>query len=304
MRQATTDDINSIKFILNSYSKKEDLIEAQLKKFYVTDEFMREFGEHVSDKAFSSSPSLTYGMIKAYPDKFHMGYWVESHSMSLEPLMHDEFVKNLVGDRLEGILLLIRSELLTPQLFDKYFNNEKISQSTKAALLNSATFKLDDDLLFNNRDVLESEIFTSNKQKSWNKELIERIFRNRKLCMRFFINGLLKTNDLGFVIRMLNDDTLEFTQSGETWDSELIAALNYIPQKHYAKLIDKIEKYNSNALSYGVIQHLLETNDFLDEEFILERLNVFGNPAISGKTATYARARDYRRVLLALKLNQ
>jgi hypothetical protein len=303
MRQVTKDDINSIKFILNSYADKKKLIEMQLQKYYINEEFMIEFGEYVPSDVFSKSVGLSYQMIKSYPDKFAIDQWMWIKDKSLEPLLHDEFLSTLTDQQLEDILVNTSSKNFTPEIFDKYFNSSRVSDRVKSIIINLVADSLSDEVLMKNVSMLDYSVFEDSDRK-WSKELIESLFRNRKLDMRFFISGLLKSDDLGFVIRMVNDSSLEFVVNQQTFDREIIAMLNYLPQKHYLVLFDKIKTYASNALTYNVLSHLLETNDFLEEEFFLENIDIFKNLSISGKVATYARSRDYRQLLLLLKLNQ
>jgi hypothetical protein len=303
MRQVTKDDINSIKFILNSYADKKKLIEMQLQKYYINEEFMIEFGEYVPSDVFSKSVGLSYRMIKSYPDKFAIDQWMWIKDKSLEPLLHDDFLSTLTDQQLEDILVNTSSKNFTHEIFDKYFNSSRISDRVKSIIINLVADSLSDEVLMKNVSMLDYSVFEDSDRK-WSKELIESLFRNRKLDMRFFISGLLKSDDLGFVIRMVNDSSLEFVVNQQTFDREIIAMLNYLPQKHYLVLFDKIKTYASNALTYNVLSHLLETNDFLEEEFFLENIDIFKNLSISGKVATYARSRDYRQLLLLLKLNQ
>jgi hypothetical protein len=303
MKDLTSTEIESIKFIMNSYSEKSKLIDIQLKKYNLNTDFMREFGQYISQESFSSSPGLTYELIKSYSELFDKDIWLNSPTKSLDPLRYDEFLDIIGEENIEKILLNINASQLSEDIFLKYFNNTNVSTDAKKKLINSTNFTLTPEFIIENAEYITEKIFTNVRNKvKWDRHLVEGVFNNKELTMLFFINALLMIDDLGFIKRMLEENSLKFAVTGGTFDSELKSFITFLPDSYMGPLFDKITQYSKNALSYNVLEHLLDMKDFLTEEFLLEYIQPFKDNALQGKLASYARERDYRAILLNLKI--
>lgn len=75
-----------------------------------------------------------------------------------------------------------------------------------------------------------------------------------------------------------------------------------IPSDYYFAIFRVVGKYSPNAISYEVLDRILDINESLPEEFLLENANYFVRNGLTGKLAGYARRNEYNGVLVLLSL--
>jgi len=302
---ATESDIESIKFILRNYvdfEKKQDLLDIQCKKYKINSDFVREFQEFIKKEAFSTSPGLSYDVIKQFPNLFDINIWINSKEKSLEPLLDDEFSQKLSSDEIGNSIKLSNPTLITEDIFNKFFND--ISEEYKEILVNRSTLAANSGFLEKYSAYVNEEIFKNLKIRiDWTNALIENILTNKSLTFKFLITALSQSDDLAFIKRMLTSTDLTFKPSGGTLDQEMKILINRLPEDYLEALFSCAQKENANALSYEVLQHVLKMNDELTEQFILDYINQFKEVGMIPELASYARYRDYRAVLLNLHLS-
>jgi len=282
-------------------STRKTLIENQCAKYKITSDFVREFKEYITKQSFSTSPELTSEMILAYDDLYDYNSWKNNKNKTLQPLLDDAFVQKYVGtDSIEDIILSTETTALTTEIFTKYF--EKLGANVKSLIINSSQLT-NEELIRKYPDLVNEKIFSNKHVKfEWTNSLIEYILQNKQLTSRFLINILSKTKDFGFMEEMLNKD-FNYTQSGGTFDEELKNFLFNLPADYYGLIFDVLSKHSPNALTYAVLERVLEYNDFLSEQFLIENVEHFNRAGLFGKIAEYARRNEYKALMVMLRLS-
>jgi hypothetical protein len=299
LKEISSSEIETLKYMLSLYySKKEELISMQCKRYIITDLFMLEFFEYVTKESFSTSPGLKYSLIDKYKELFDLQLWINNKEKSLEPLLHSDF--NMGPESLNKIFETVNPINITKEIYEKY--KGILTKESKEKIVNESSIT-DEELIKNNYDSLNEKIFKNKKINiKWTNSLIEDIFNNKLLTVKFVIAALYDNNDFGFIKRMLTTD-FRYNQNGETFDTELKNFINKISENYIGYLFDLLKKYSPNALSYTILNYVLTMKDFLDEQFLLENVPLFLGSGLSGELAKYARSRDYMSVLIVLKLN-
>jgi len=303
IKEPTRSDIEAIKLVMRAYEDKKNLINLQAKKYSINDLFVEEFEQYLTKESFSGSPALKFAMIKKYKEFFDFEVWAQNKEKSLEPLLFDEFVDeySVKGEELDKVISNTNPENFTKVVFDKYFSS--LGYETKKFVINFTALSGDPQFLTENAELITSDIFKNRKVKiDWTNDLIEKIFTNKTLTVRFLINTLYQSKDLAFIRRMLTTP-FNYKDSGETFDVDLKNIIIKLSENYMKELFDIVRAHNKNALSYEVMSFILKVKDDLEEDFLVENVDLFIENGLMGDLATYARSRDYRSVMIVLKLN-
>jgi hypothetical protein len=303
IKEATRSDIEAIKLIMRAYENKQNLIDLQAKKYRMNDLFIQEFEGFINKENFSSSPGLKYEFIKKYDEFFDYEIWLKGSEKSLEPLLHDEFIEEYAvkDERLDEVVSSTNHENYTREVFEKHLKN--VGYETRKLIINKSPLAAEADFLIENAELLTQDIFKNRKAKiEWTNDLIEKIFINKTLTARFVVNALYQSKDLAFIRRMLTTD-FNYKDSGETFDTEMKNMINKLTETYLPPLFDLVRKYDKNALTYDVVSYLLNMKDDLEEDFLLENIDIFIENGLQGSLATYARIREYRSIMVVLKLS-
>jgi hypothetical protein len=303
VKTITQSEINTLKYMFGTFpeSTRKTLIENQCAKYKITTDFVREFKEYITKQSFSTSPELTSEMIFAHNDLFDYNVWKNNKNKTLQPLLDDTFVEKYVGtDSIEDIILLTEHSALTVEMFNKYF--EKLGNNVKSLAVNSSQLTTE-ELVRTYPDLVNEKIFSNKHVKfEWTNSLIEHILNNKQLNTKFLISILSKTKDFGFMEEMLNRD-FNYVQSGGTFDEELKTFLFNLPADYYGLIFDVVAKNSPNALTYSVLERVLDFNDFLSEQFLIENVEHFNRAGLFGKLAEYARRNEYKALMVMLRLS-
>jgi len=299
----TQSEIDTLKYMFGTFpeSTRKTLIENQCAKYKLTPDFIREFKEYISKKDFTTSLELSYDMIKMFEDMFDVETWIGHVDKSLEPLMHDDFIEKHLKERdLNHIIAYSNAKSITKEVFEKHFEN--LSNDVKAFIIN-ASHITDEGLIRKYPGMVDEDAFKNKSMKvEWTNSLIEYVLTNKKLTVKVLISALRKTKDFGFMKRML-ETKFDYAQSAETYDDLLKEFIFTIPEIYYPRLFELLDEFSSNAITYDVLMALLITNQFLEEKFLIDNLTHFKRNGLTGKFAEYARANDYKSVMVALKLS-
>jgi hypothetical protein len=302
IKEITQSEIETLKYMFKTFpeSTRKTLIENQCQKYKLTDEFIVEFKEYITNVDFSRSPDLDYSTIQKHDTIFDINAWNSNPERSLEPMLHDEFVgKYLGGTDIDSVLLGVKPSQITNDIFQKYF--KQLGNDARSFFLNSSRITSEAFLREFPEDINE-EIFRNKYAKiEWSNDLIEYILSNKTLTVKFLVSILQQTKDIGFVRRMLTSD-FDYKQTGETFDTDLKNFLFNIHQDLFPVIFEKLELYSPNAITYSLLERMLEVNSFLEESFLTQNAEHFIRNGLTGKLAQYARRNEYESVLLVLKL--
>jgi len=311
LKNPTSTEIEAIKLVMRAYDDKredivtlrENLITLQAKRFSLNELFIEEFETYITKETFSNSKSLEYTIIKKYSHLFDFEIWLKNNEKSLAPLLYEEFITTYGIDStvLNLIINATSPEYFTEEIINKYFSNLELEAKRK--LLNSSPLIANPNFLIENSETLTVDIFKNKRAKiSWTNNLLEQIFTSKKtLTVRFLIMGLYQSKDLAFIRRMLNTP-FNYINSGETFDVDLKNVILKFSENYMGELFDVIRNYNKNALTYEVMSFLLKMKDHLDENFLMENTELFMNNGLSGELAKYARQREYKSLMILLRL--
>jgi hypothetical protein len=302
VKEITQSEIETLKYMFSTFpeSTRKTLIENQCQKYRINDNFIREFKDYIDTKSFSYSPELSYETIKRHTGLFDISYWLSNPDKSLEPMLHDDFVgEYLGGTDIDSVLLGVKPSQITNDIFQKYF--KQLGNDARSFFLNSSRITSEAFLREFPEDVNE-EIFKNKYAKiEWSNDLIEYVLSNKTLTVKFLVSILQQTKDIGFVRRMLTTD-FNYKQTGETFDTELKNFLFNIHQDLFPVIFEKLELYSPNAITYSLLERMLEVNSFLEESFLTQNAEHFIRNGLTGKLAQYARRNEYESLLLVLKL--
>lgn len=297
-KEVTASDIEAIKYLFYM-DKNQPIIKIQCEKYKLTKDFVNQFKNEITKEMFSASPLLSYELIKRYPDLFDLNIWVENLNKSAEPLLHKDFVDLYGKDLLREALLKIDYSLIPKEVFEDFYS--VLTAEDISTIINKASF-LDENFIVKHANDLTSSIFKNRNVKfKWSNSLIEKILENKLLTVRFLINILEKSEDPGFIKRMLTQK-FSYKVSGETFDSELKVFINKIHDDYMVSLFDLLKKYSPNALSQDVLIYTLEFKSFLSEEFIIDNATKFIENGLKGKLTSYAREKGYDSTMVLLRL--
>jgi hypothetical protein len=299
----TESEISTLKYMFQTFpeSTRKTLIENQCSKYKITAAFVREFKEYITKDSFSKSPELSYDVISAFPDLYDYKVWMENTEKSLEPLMHDGFVDAYVPSKdVNPVMLGTNAKNINLEVFEKHF--KILNDDVKTYVVNNSKIT-SEELVRKHPDLVDITIFSNrNVPIKWTNPLIEYVLQNKRLTVGFLIAILSQTNDFGFMKRMLETD-FDYVKSGETFDNELKNFLMNVPYGYYPLVFDRVLANSPNALTYDVLKRILDVNDSLTEEFLIENLDVFKRSGLVGRLAEYARANEYKGLMVALKLS-
>lgn len=301
-KEITRSEIETMKYMFSTFpeSTRKTLVSNQCQKYKLTDEFVSEFREYITSVDFSTSPELDYRTLANHKELFDIDAWLSNSTKSLEPMLHEEFVgEYLVGKDIDSVLLGVKPSQITTEVFEAYFG--RLSDKARSFFLNSSRVTSEELVRKHPSDVSE-EIFKNKFVKiDWSNALIEHILTNKKLTVRFLVSALSQTKDLGFIKRMLTTE-LDYADSNDTFDMELKGFLMGIHQDYFQLVFSLLEKHSPNAITYSVLERMLEINNFLDEDFLVQNAEHFLRNGMLSQLAQYARRNDYNALLLVLRL--
>jgi hypothetical protein len=302
-------DISSLRFMLGTFrgeklqEQRKMMVATACSKYKLTYSFVQEFIDYITPDSFSTSPDLTYEMIKSFSNLFNAELWVgkDVNEKSLEPLHHSEFIKTYGEEIIEKAFRTVHLEKVTKEIFNQF--KDKLTDETKKYVINGCNFVKEEDII-DYIDYIDYKFVNSRNVKiNFSNSLIEKIIENKQLTMRLLISLLSKSNDIEFVANILKKN-LNIVESGDTFDSELNAFVLRLPEENMGFLFDLLVRYNKNSLSYSMLSRLLTVKDFLSEEFLLQYIDIFKDNAVIEEVIKYARFKEYNNILLALKLTE
>lgn len=296
-------DIKAIKLILNAYEDKENLISMQCKKYKLTMEFVQEFGRYLTKEAFSTSPELSFELISMYEDEyFDMDFWIESQEKSLEPLLVPVFV-NALGDKLDEAIKNTNPMRVSKEIFENF--KDVIPYDTKVQIINNSKIIEDEEFLIDNADYLTADVFKNrNLDIEWTEDLIEKIFANKVLTIRFVLSALTNIKNIFFIEKVLKDTSFKYEPTNETFNVELKNFINRISENQIGYLFDILRTNNPAAFTYDLLGYILNMKNYLTEDFLIENSDLFLKNALFDELVKYARFKDYMDLLVLLKLNE
>jgi hypothetical protein len=302
IKEITQSEIETLKYMFSTFpeSTRKTLIENQCQKYVLTDDFIREFKDYIQSVNFSKSPELLYSMIQKHKDIFDINAWLSYPDRSLEPMLHDEFVTEyLAKDNIDMVLMTTRAAQITKEVFQKYFLT--LGSDARSYLLNSSKITSEEFLKQYIEDIDENIFKNKYIKIDWSNTLIEHILSNKTLTVKFLVNILMQTKDIGFIKRML-ESNFNYKQTGETFDNDLKNFLFNIHQDYFPLVFKRLEEHSPNAITYSVLERMLEINNFIEEEFLIQNVEHFIRNGLTPKLAQYARKNEYESLLLVLKL--
>ncbi len=283
--------------------QRKMMVATACSKYKLTYSFVQEFIDYITPEAFSTSPDLTYEIIKSFNNLFNLDFWIgkDTNEKSLEPLKHNEFIKTYGEGTIEKAFRTVHLDKVTKEEFNHF--KDKLSDDTKKHVVNGCSFVKEEDII-DYIDYIDYKFVNSRNIKiKFSNALIEKIIENKQLTMRLLISLLSKSNDIEFVANILKKN-LNIVESGDTFDSELNAFVLRLPEENMGFLFDLLVRYNKNSLSYSMLSRLLTVKDFLSEEFLLQYIDIFKDNAVIEEVIKYARFKEYNNILLALKLTE
>jgi hypothetical protein len=303
-KEITSREIETLKYMFKTFPEgtRKTLIENQCTKYTITAEFVNEFLPYITKESFSISPELKYSLIKLFPQMFDYTSWKANKLKNLEPLLNEEFVESFAStnEEIESILLSTNASNITKEIYEKYF--EKLSDNVKAYFVNNSMIT-SEEMVRKYPSVVNEEIF-KNKHANieWSNSLIDYILINKKLTVKFLFLLLSQTKDLGFVSSVLNRE-LDILETGETFDSELKHFLFSLHTSNFQRVFQLLNEYSPNAISYSVLERVLDLNDFLSENFLIENIEHFKRHNLTNKVGQYARKNEYEALMVLLRLS-
>jgi DNA integrity scanning protein DisA with diadenylate cyclase activity len=303
VREVKQSDIQAIKFILDAYEDKENLINMQCKKYKLTIEFIQEFGRHITKEAFSKSPDLSFELISLYEDEyFDLESWIESKEKSLDPLLNPIFLESL-GDKAEDAIKNTDPIRITKEIFKQF--KDIISYDIREKIINIGAVATDEEFLIDHAEYLTSDIFKNrNINIKWTEDLIEKIFANKILTVKFVFSALTDIKNIFFIEKILKNDKLKYKATNDTFNIELKNFLNKISENQIGYLFNIVRENNPAAFTYDFLAYVLRMKDYLSEEFLIENADLFLKNALFDDLVKYARFKDYMELLVLLKLNE
>jgi hypothetical protein len=303
VREVKQSDIQAIKFILDAYEDKENLINMQCKKYKLTIEFIQEFGRHITKEAFSKSPDLSFELISLYEDEyFDLESWIESKEKSLDPLLNPIFLESL-GDKVEDAIKNTDPIRITKEIFKQF--KDIISYDIREKIINTGAVATDEEFLIDHAEYLTSDIFKNrNINIKWTEDLIEKIFANKILTVKFVFSALTDIKNIFFIEKILKNDKLKYKATNDTFNIELKNFLNKISENQIGYLFNIVRENNPAAFTYDFLAYVLRMKDYLSEEFLIENADLFLKNALFDDLVKYARFKDYMELLVLLKLNE
>jgi hypothetical protein len=303
-KEITSKEIETLKYMFRTFPEatRKTLIENQCSKYIINVEFINEFLPYITKESFSTSPELKYFLIKLFPQMFDYISWKANKNKNLEPLLNDEFASSFANtnEEIESILMSTNASNITKEIYDKYF--EKISANGQAYFVNNSTIA-SEEMVRKYPSVVNDEIFRNKHAKiEWSNSLIDYILANKKLTVKFLFSLLSQTKDLGFINSVLNRE-LDILETGETFDSELKNFLFGLHTDNFQRVFQLLAKYSPNAISYSVLERVLDLNDFLSEDFLIENIEYFKRHNLTSKVAQYARKNEYDSLMVLLRLS-
>ena len=301
MKTVTSDVIETLKYMLSTFpeSNSSDLVSIQAEKYKLTRDFINEFYGNLTKEAFSTSPDLEWELIKEYPEFFDYIIWLRKTNKTLEPLLHDDFVK-LYSVNVEEVITTASPKSLSIEIFKKYFS--VLNHNARSVIINSSVIT-NEELVRLYPALVNENIFSNLYAKiDWTNDLIEHVMKNKELNGRFVTLLLSRTKDMAFIERMLTTESFTYKQEGSTFDTELKNFLLNIPAVLYEAVFNVLRKYSPNAISYEVLQFILSTNDFLPEKFIIDNLSAFMANGLRAQVIDYVRYHQFKAAMIVLKL--
>lgn len=303
IREAKESDIKAIKLILNAYEDKENLINMQCKKYKLTMEFVQEFGKYLTKEAFSTSPELSFELISMYEDEyFDLNFWIESQEKSLDPLLVPVFINSL-GDKVDEAIKNTNPMRVSKEIFENF--KDTIPYDTRVQIFNNSKLIEDEQFLLDNVEYLTADVFKNrNLNIEWSEDLIEKIFANKVLTVRFVLSALTNIKNIFFIEKVLKDSSFKYKPTNETFNVELKNFINRISENQIGYLFDILRTNNPAAFTYDLLDYILNMKDYLTEDFLIENSDLFLKNALFDKLVKYARFKDYMDLLVLLKFNE
>jgi DNA integrity scanning protein DisA with diadenylate cyclase activity len=303
IREVKESDIKAIKLILNAYEDKENLINMQCKKYKLTMEFVQEFGRYLTKEAFSTSPELSFELISMYEDEyFDLNFWIESQEKSLDPLLVPVFINSL-GDKVDEAIKNTNPMRVSKEIFENF--KDTIPYDTRVQIINNSKLIEDEQFLLDNVEYLTADVFKNrNLNIEWSEDLIEKIFANKVLTVRFVLSALTNVKNIFFIEKVLKDSSFKYEPTNETFNVELKNFINRISENQIGYLFDILRTNNPAAFTYDLLGYILNMKDYLTEDFLIENSDLFLKNALFDELVKYARFKDYMDLLVLLKLNE
>ena len=295
-------DIEAIKVVLNAYEDKENLIEMQCKKFKLTPEFMQTFNLYMKPEFFSTSPDLDFDLIMMYEEFFDLNAWLHSREKSLDPLLEKNFLDVVGMDNIDEAIRNTDPQRVSKEVFEAF--KDIIPFETKVQIINKSALAENEEFMIANAEYLTVEIFKNRSINiKWTEDLIEKIFANKTLTVKFVLAALTNIKNLIFIEKVLRDQTLSYEQTNDTFNLELKNFLNRISENQIGDLFDILRKYNPAAFTYDFLKYVLNMKDYLSEGFLIENTDLFLKNALFDDLVKYGRFKDYMDLLVLLKFN-
>jgi hypothetical protein len=304
IKEITSREIETLKYMFRTFPEgtRKTLIESQCMKYIITPDFVIEFLPYISKESFSTSPGLKYGIIERFPELFDYNSWKTNREKELEPLLNDEFLNSYAktNEEVESILLSSNPSNITKEIFDKYF--EKLSDNVKSYFVNNSKLT-SEEMVRKYPSAINEDIFKNKYAEiEWSNSLIEHILKNKKLTVKFLFTILLHSNNPKFVNDILNRD-LNIERTANTFDLELKNFLFSLHADNFQRVFQLLDTYSPNAITYSVLERILDLNDFLSEKFLIENIEYFKKNNLLPKLAQYARKNEYDALMVLLRLS-
>jgi DNA integrity scanning protein DisA with diadenylate cyclase activity len=154
-------------------------------------------------------------------------------------------------------------------------------------------------------EYLTADVFKNrNLNIEWSEDLIEKIFANKVLTVRFVLSALTNVKNIFFIEKVLKDSSFKYEPTNETFNVELKNFINRISENQIGYLFDILRTNNPAAFTYDLLGYILNMKDYLTEDFLIENSDLFLKNALFDELVKYARFKDYMDLLVLLKLNE
>lgn len=301
------DCINSTR-LLTSFSPDSEsannIVNGVVRSHKLTTEFINEFRGEITKEAFSKSPFLDEHITEMFLDLFDL----EAYKTAIL----DEKVPADIGMIIKYLDSIKDNESIESLIINSINNStqSEIESADVAQLISIFGDNVDKVLLRKVKDetvkdalmlaiqLKGSDGASSAALKYLSNNDKEELLGTTNIDPKLFIKTLSQSNDLGWILKMLNNaetGEISLVKTRETFDSDLVKFIANIPESTVVKVI-KLREYMPNAVSYKVLSWSLVNKDFSEDDLI-EVKDTFKAAGLFFELKKFAKQKEYNRLL-------
>ena len=295
--------IASLRHMLDYGIDKGETIKVACETTQITQDFMSEFGEYVTQDIFSKSAKLSMDMIRAYPDLFDRTLWSEGENVDInllfDPDFYAEYGHKLTADELSVISKFLINDITKEQL-DMYYYTAH--DADKIMLFSHAINNMTDDeiiqLAISDKTCVSSPAINKRMTADMAKNIIS---NSTEVTLTFALNVLMRTKDISLIKHVL-DNPANLVIDTETNTKLWQQICEYLPEDILARVIELGETYCTNAIGYSTLAFCLKYKEFEEDDLML-MVNSFKRNNLVKALCDYAKLRDYENIVCLLVLS-